>query len=64
MIYLFHFPQLLRIVQVAALARARHRDLGWVERKFHLPGRIVQRWNRDGLDKIAAGLRRDRSPIF
>jgi hypothetical protein len=62
--YLFHFSQLLRVVQAAAVARARHRDLSFVERRLRLPGRVVRRWNREGLDLIAAGLRRERVGVF
>jgi hypothetical protein len=62
--YLRSFPQLLRTVQLAALARARHRDLHWVARKLSVPGRLVRRWNREGVDKIALGLIRDRVPVF
>jgi len=62
--YLFHFPQLLRTVQAAAVARVRHRDLSVVERRLQLPGRVVRRWNRESLDLIAVGLRRERVAIF
>jgi hypothetical protein len=62
--YLKDVPQLLRIVQLAALARARHSDLRWVARKLELPGRLVRQWNREGLDAIALGLIRDRVPVF
>ena len=61
--YLFHFPQLIRTVQAAAVARASHCDLTWVERRLQLPGRVARRWNREGLDLIAAGLRRERVGI-
>lgn len=62
--YLRDYPQLITVVQAAALARSRHRDLRWVERHFGLPGRMVRKWNRQGLDVIAAGLRRDQVPVF
>jgi hypothetical protein len=62
--YLKDAPQFLRTVQLAALARARHRDLRWVARKLSLPAPLVRRWNREGLDTIALGLIRNRVPIF
>jgi hypothetical protein len=62
--YLHDFPQLLSVVQCATLARARDRDLHWVAKKLNLPGRLVRRWNREGLDTIATGLRRDAVTIF
>ena len=62
--YLREFPQLITAVQCAAVARARHRDLHWVANNLNLPDRLVRRWNREGLDMIAAGLRRDTVIIF
>jgi hypothetical protein len=62
--YLREYPQLITVVQAAALARSRFKDLRWVERHLGLPGRVVRRWNRQGLDTIAAGLRRDQVPVF
>jgi hypothetical protein len=29
-----------------------------------LRGRVVRKWNRQGLDAIAAGLRRDQVAVF
>ena len=38
--------------------------LHWVAGNLRLPGRLCRRWNRDGLDMIAAGLRRDVVAVF
>jgi hypothetical protein len=54
----------LRTVQIATLGRARYRDLHWVAGKLGLPGRLCGRWNQDGLNMIAAGLRRDVVAVF
>jgi hypothetical protein len=62
--YLGHLPQLLRTVQAVAVARSRERDIAHAARKLALPGRLARRWNREGLDLIAAGLRRDSVPVF
>jgi hypothetical protein len=64
MVYLGAYPQLIRAVQVAALFSARHRDMEQAAKRLRLPGRIVRRWNREGLDTIAAGLRRDTVAVF
>jgi hypothetical protein len=63
-IYLAAVPQLLRTVQCAALVRSRGRSLHFAARRLKLPPRVCRRWNRDGLDRIAAGLRRDRVAVF
>jgi hypothetical protein len=62
--YIGDFPQLLRVVQAVAYLRARHRDMQHAARKLDLPGRLVRRWNRQGLDEIAHGLVYDRVRIF
>ena len=62
--YLSHVPQLLRTVQAVALSRARERDVAYAARKLGLPGRLTRRWNREGLDLIAAGLRGDAVAVF
>jgi hypothetical protein len=62
--YLGHVPQLLRTVQAVAVARARERDIALAARKLGLPGRLARRWNRQGLDLIATGLRRDAVAVF
>jgi hypothetical protein len=62
--YLGYVPQLLRAVQTVALARSRDRDVAHAARKLGLPGRLTRRWNSEGLDLIAAGLRRDAVPVF
>jgi hypothetical protein len=62
--YLVELPQLIRIVQVVTLGRSRFRDMDWSARRLNLPGRLVRRWHREGVDLIAAGLRRDAVRIF
>jgi hypothetical protein len=62
--YLSHAPQLLRTVRAVALSRARDRDIAHAARKLGLPGRLARRWNCEGLDLIAAGLRRDAVAVF
>jgi hypothetical protein len=47
--YLGHVPQLLRTVQAVALARSRDRDVAHAAGKLALPGRLVRRWNCEGL---------------
>ncbi len=55
---------ILRIVQRVALLRARDLDLSQIARRMKQPATYVRRCNGDGLDAIAAGLRRDRQPVF
>jgi hypothetical protein len=62
--YLSPWPQLLKVVQAAAHARVRHRDLNWLTRRLALPARLVRQWNREGLDRIAHGLIRDKVKVF
>jgi hypothetical protein len=62
--YLGEFPQLLRAVGAVAQARARYLDIAHAARKLNLPGRHVRRWNDEGLDRIAAGLRLDEVAMF
>jgi hypothetical protein len=52
--YLRSFPQLLRTVQLAASARARHRDLRWVAGRLRLPGREAPEWRRARQDRPRA----------
>ena len=59
-----HVPQLLGTVQAVGIARSRDRDIAHAARKLGLPGRLARRWNRGGLDLIAAGLRRDAVAVF
>jgi hypothetical protein len=40
------------------------RDITHAARKLRLPGRLARRWNCEGLDLIAAGLRRDAVAVF
>jgi hypothetical protein len=62
--YLSEFPQLLRTVGAVAHARSRYQDIAAATRKLQLPGRIVRRWNNEGLDLVAAGLIRDDVTVF
>jgi hypothetical protein len=62
--YLLDCPQLIRVVQVAVFGRSHYHDLDWAARRLQLPGRLVRRWHREGLDLIAAGLRREGVRIF
>jgi hypothetical protein len=62
--YLSELPQLLRTVGAVAVARSRNQNIAAAERKLRLPGRVVRRWNNEGLDLIAAGLRRDEVMVF
>jgi hypothetical protein len=62
--YLTAIPQLLRVVQAVARGRALDREMPHIARRLRLPGRLVRRWNREGLDTIAYGLRRDNVRIF
>ena len=62
--YLSERPQLLRTVGAVALARSRYQDIAAAARKLQLPGRIVRRWNDEGLETIAAGLQRDDVEVF
>ncbi len=62
--YLRDRPLILRIVQRVAMLRARGRDLSQIARRMKQPATYVRRCNRDGLDAIAVGLRRNRLPVF
>jgi hypothetical protein len=62
--YLREIPQLARTVQAVAAGRARDRDMEHAARRLRLPGRLVRRWDAEGLDLIARGLRSDRVRIF
>jgi hypothetical protein len=57
-------PQLIRTVQAVAVARLWEHDMEHAARRMRLPGRVVRRWNSEGLDLIARGLRSDRVRIF
>jgi hypothetical protein len=59
-----YVPQLLHTVQAVALARARDRDIAYAARRLALPGRLARRWNCEGLDLIATGLRRDAVAVY
>ena len=61
--YLGGLPHVLRTVQIAALARSRGHDMSWGVLKLDLSGSLVRRWNREGLDAIAAGLRREDAVV-
>ena len=63
--YLLSFPQLLITVGAVALGRSRWQDIDFIaEKKLHLLPTLVRRWNREGLDLIAAGLYADGVRIF
>jgi hypothetical protein len=55
--YLAVYPQLVLAVGVVAVMRASYRDIEEAARKLDLPDFVVRRWNREGLDTIAHGLR-------
>jgi len=54
----------LAAVQLVAPGRSRNRDLAWAARKMRAGASFVRNLNRDGLDAIASGLRRDRLTLF
>jgi hypothetical protein len=62
--YLRDVPQLLRTVQMVAVVRMRHGHNERAAKRLRLPGRLARRWNREGLDLIAAGLTRDGVRVF
>ncbi len=62
--YLASRPFVLRVVQKVALMRSRGLDIAQAARRLKKRAYSVRRMNRDGLDEIAAGLRRDRVPVF
>jgi hypothetical protein len=62
--YLRSWPQLVRAVQAVAVARSRDRDMDHAARRLRLPGRVVRKWNGEGLAMIAHGLVADRVRIF
>ena len=53
-----------KVVQLVALYRARDQDLGYACRKLRVGLRQGRERNREGLDAIAAGLRRDQVRVF
>ncbi len=62
--YLRELPQLVRTVQMVAVARSRDRDLDDAARKLRLPGHLVRRWNLEGCACIARGLLSAKVRIF
>lgn len=62
--YLGDVPQLLRAVRAVAGARMRGQDMERAAHRAKLPEVLLRRWNREGLDQIAAGLRRDGVGVF
>lgn len=63
--YLNYKPPLsMRVVQTVAMLRARDFDLEKISRKLKMGPRHVRRINREALDTIAAGLRKDDVPVF
>jgi hypothetical protein len=53
-----------KTVQLVALYRARDQDLGYACRKMRVGLRQGRESNREALDTIAAGLRRDAVRVF
>jgi hypothetical protein len=64
LMYVRELPQLVRTVQAVAVAHARERNMEDAARKLQLPGRLVRRWNEEGLALIARGLIRERIRIW
>ncbi len=62
--YLAARPILCRIVLQVASLKARDLDLYDVARRLRKPAARLRRLNREALDLIAVGLRRDRVPVF
>jgi hypothetical protein len=64
--YLSHHPgdERAQIVQRVAAYRARGIDNDVLVRKLKRPPAFIRSCNRNGLDAIAAGLRRDKAPVF
>jgi hypothetical protein len=62
--YLSELPQLLRTVGACALVRSRGRDQESAARRLGIPGRLVRRWNGEGLKMISGGLVRDQVRVF
>jgi hypothetical protein len=76
--YLHSLPQLVRTVQAVAAGRSRtvpgnlkdlrgpvgDCDMENAARRLRLPARVVRKWNGDGLDLIARGLRRDHVRVI
>lgn len=53
-----------QVVQGVAFMRAKEYDLEKISRKLRLGSKYLRDVNRDGLDMIATGLRRQGEPIF
>ena len=53
-----------RVVQGVAFMRAKDYDLEKISRKLRIGSRFLRNTNRDGLDLIAAGLRKHNEPVF
>ena len=49
---------------MVAMSRSRDRDLEHAARRLRLPGRLVRKWNGEGLALIARGLISDKVRIF
>jgi hypothetical protein len=62
--YLGDNPRIARLVQRAALFRARDMSLDAIAHRWRRSPAAVRKDNRNGLDIIAAGLHRDREPVF
>jgi hypothetical protein len=62
--YLGGEPRLARLVQRAAMFRARDMSLDNIAHRLRRSAAAVRKDNREGLDIIASGLNRDREPVF
>jgi hypothetical protein len=62
--YLSQDVHLAQIVQRVAFYRSLEKELDYAAMRLRIDFRIVREQNRNGLDIIAAGLRRDRTPVF
>ena len=62
--YLCHRPLVLRVVGRVAMLRSRGLDMDAISRRLRRSERRLRIVNRDGLDVIANGLRREREAIF
>ena len=62
--YLGHRPLASRLVQQVAWSRARGIETDKIPHRLHKPAVTVRQVNRNGLDAIAAGLRRDDVAVF
>jgi hypothetical protein len=52
------------VVGAVTQSKAIYCDIPRAAHKLKLPGRLVRRWNEQGLDLIAEGLIRDSVAVF